>query len=150
MSKTNPPPSQKDVQQLFYVFQVLEEQQKGLIEQLQMLEGQIRGVSLSKVTLEGFKDVKSNQEVLIPVGANAYTKAILTDPDKVTVSISSDMLIEKNLEDGLASITKLLTNYTSIKERLNSQLNDVNQKLTQIRPQIENLYRMSGMATPRS
>lgn len=146
MSTPPNPPSQKDVQQLFYVFQVLEDQQKGLIEQLQMLEGQIRGVTLSKITLEGFSEVSSDQEVLLPVGANAYTKAKLIDPGKVTVSISSDMLIEKNLEDGLNSISKLLENYNTIKERLNVQLKDVEGKLTQIRPQIENLYRMSGIA----
>ncbi|WP_371805450.1 prefoldin subunit alpha [Candidatus Lokiarchaeum ossiferum] len=146
MSTPTNPPSQKDVQQLFYVFQVLEDQQKGLIEQLKMLEGQIRGVTLSKITLEGFSEITPDQEVLLPVGANAYTKAKLIDPSKVTVSISSDMLIEKNLEDGLNSISKLLENYSSIKERLNGQLGDVEGKLAQIRPQIENLYRMSGIA----
>ncbi len=131
----------EDIQQLLYVFQVLENQQKYLIEQLKILETQKKGVLLSKTTLEGLKDVKVDTEILIPIGAGAFTKAKLIDPSNVTISISTDMLIEKNIEDGLESIQKQIENFNSFQERLNNQFNEVSSKLNEIRPQIESIYR---------
>ncbi len=132
--------SQQDVQQLMYVFQYLENQQNLLSEQLDMLESQIRGVSMSKVTMEGLKGVQIDQEILIPIGSNAFTKAKLMDPQKFLVTISNDMVLEKNIQDAIKSMDLLLESYQNIKNKLSDQLTEISNQLSKIRPQIEQIY----------
>lgn len=145
MAQQGTGPSANDINQLFYIYQVLEDQQKMLMEQLDMLNGQIRGVSLSKMTMEGLKEQDLENEILLPIGSNAFIKAKLIEPERVVVTISNDMLIEKKLEDGIISMEKLLQNYETIHSRLNNQLSDVSSKLDEMRPQLEQIYRSSGI-----
>ena len=132
--------NQQDVQQLMYVFQYLENQQNLLSEQLDMLESQIRGVSLSKVTMEGLKGVQTDHEIMIPIGSNAFTKAKLMDPQKFLVTISNDMVLEKNIQDAIKSMDLLLESYQNIKNKLSDQLTEISNQLSKIRPQIEQIY----------
>jgi prefoldin alpha subunit len=112
-----------------------------LNEQIQMLDSQTQGVQVSKKTMEEFRNLPPNHEIMIPVGSNAYTEAILKNPEKVTVRISKDILIEKDLEHGIESMDKLLDNYTKISDNLEKQLEEVESRLAQIQPQVEKLYR---------
>lgn len=132
--------NQSDVQQLLYVYELLENQDKAIRQQIAMLDSQMQGVELSKKTMEEFQLIGPNHETLIPVGTNAYTSATLTNPDKVLVRINSDVLIEKDLQSGIKSMEKLLTSYKSIYEKLTGQLEEVNGRLQQLRPEIEKIY----------
>ena len=136
--------TQQQFQQMVYVYQLLESQQQMIMEQLDMIDQQIAGVSVSKQTLEGLQEVEAGHEIIIPLGSNAFTKATLIDPKKVTVFVKKDILIEKSLDDGLASISRMLESNKNIRERLMEQLRDISQKLGEIKPQIDAIYQGMG------
>ena len=138
-------PSSQDVQQLLYIYELLGNQEETLRQQISMLNNQTQGVNISKQTMEEFRVLPPNHESLIPIGNNAYTSAKLLNPEKVVVKINKDVLIEKDLEEGIKSMDKLLKTYQNLNEKLNAQLKDVQSKLNQIKPQIEQIYRRQGM-----
>lgn len=142
MSQSNPNNNSNpmDVNQMVYLYQVLEDQQSALAEQLNLLESQIQGVNTSLISLNGLKEVQNGHEIIVPLGANAYTYASLKDPEKILVSIGKDILIEKNLEAGIASIEDLKEKYQKIKEKLLKNYQEVSGKIEEIRPIIENVY----------
>ena len=145
------PPSQptnKEVQQLIYVYQMLEDQQKFLTEQLRIIDSQTQGVFVSKTTMEGLQGIENGNELMLPVGSNAFVKAQLVDKDKILVSAGRDILIEKSIADGIVSMDSLLTTYKDMRENLYEKLTEINGKLTQLRPEMEKLYRASN-APPR-
>ncbi len=144
MSQNATSPNSTDVQQLLYVYDVLENQEKTLVQQLNLLENQTQGVELSKKTMEEFRVLAPGHETLMPVGTNAYTSAKLVNPEKVIVRINNEVLIEKDLEEGITSMHTLLDTYKKIHEKLHTQLQDVQSKIQQIRPQIEAIYRHQG------
>ena len=131
-------------QQLFYVYDVLEKQEQALQQQLSLLSSQSQGVNISKVTMEEFKNIDSEHEILLPIGSNAFTKAKLVDPKKVLVQVSSDILIEKGIEAGVESMKKMLDNYDTITKNVNQQLIEVQKRLNEIRPHIESIYQNRG------
>ena len=133
-----------DVQQLAYVYELLQNQEKSILQQMKMEESQTQGVDLTKRTMEEFKNLSPGHETLIPVGTNAYTSATLLNPKKVLVRINSEVLIEKNVEDGITGMEELLDTYKNIYEKLNLQLNEVQSKLKEIQPQIDAIYRSQG------
>ena len=142
----NPPsqPTNQEVQQLVYVYQMLEDQQKFLTEQLRIIDTQTQGVLYSKTTMEGLQGIQRGNDVMLPIGSNALVKAQLVDPEKILISVSKDIVIEKSLPEGIQSMDNLLANYKEIRERLYSQLTEITQKLTQLRPEMEKLYRASN------
>ena len=70
--------SAQDVQRLAYYYQMLQEQQRMLLEQLNMLQTQMSGVSLTVDSLIGLETAQPGHEIIIPLGANAFTKATLS------------------------------------------------------------------------
>ena len=144
MSQNPAMPSNADVQQLMYVFEILENQEKSLRQQISMLETQTQGIELSRTTMEEFRNIEPGHETLIPVGSNAYTTATLVNPKKVVVRINSEILIEKNLEAGIENVIKILESYKIFRENLTTQLAEVHGKLTQLRPQVEQIYRQQN------
>ena len=148
MSQPNIPNS-NEVQQLLYVYEVLENQEKSIVQQMNMVESQTQGVDLTKRTMEEFKTVSPGHETMIPVGTNAFTSATLLNPKKVLVRINSDILIEKDLDEGIKGMQEMLNTYKNIYEKLNLQLNEVQSKLKELKPQIEQIYRNQGMQPQR-
>ena len=145
------PPSQptnQEVQQLIYIYQMLEDQQKFLTEQLRIIDSQTQGVFVSKTTMEGLQGIENGNELMLPVGSNAFVKAQLVDKDKILVSAGRDILIEKSIADGIVSMDSLLTTYKDMRENLYEKLTEINGKLAQLRPEMEKLYRASN-APPR-
>lgn len=142
---TNPPnstnPNTVDVRQLMYVYDLLENQERGLSQQITMLQNQIQGVDLSIVTMEAFREIDSEHEVMLPLGTNAYTSAKLLNPKKILHRINREVLIEKDLEVGIEDVKKLLESFQKIDENLRQQLNEVRTKLNELRPQINQIYR---------
>ena len=57
-----------DVNQIMYLYQVLENQQSGLIEQITILNSQIQGFDTSLSSLEGFKNSEHDHEIIIGLG----------------------------------------------------------------------------------
>ncbi len=123
-----------DVNQMIYLYQVLENQQAALTEQLTLLNSQIQGVSTSLISMEGFKSVGDDHEIIVGLGINAYTYAKIVDPNRILVSVGKDILIEKSLEDSITSIKELKEKYLGIRERLGKNLQEVNSKIEEIRP----------------
>jgi prefoldin alpha subunit len=133
--------SQQEAQRMVYLFQLLQDQQKMIVDQISFIEKQINGVSISKTSMENLKDAKKDHEIILPLGTNAFVKATLSDPENVIIAVHKDICIQKSLDDGIISIQKNLDNYKGIQENLYKQLQDISSKLNQLRPQIEAMYR---------
>jgi prefoldin alpha subunit len=133
-------PSPEEFQRMVYLYQMLEEQQDILTDQRQMIQQQIMGANLSKTTMEGLRGLQTDHEIVVPMGTYAFTKARLLDPNKIMVSVSKEIIIEKTLDDAIKSMENLLANYESIHSRITGQLNDVQEKMAQLKPQIEEIY----------
>ncbi|TFG30257.1 MAG: prefoldin subunit alpha [Promethearchaeota archaeon] len=125
--------SSQNAQQLVYRFQYLKDQRDMFAGQLDLLNASLGNILNTKQTLENLKNVKENQEILVPIGGLANVRASIKDPQKVILYVNQDVAIEKNLDQSLEFIEKVI-------EQHNEQINFIR---TQIQNMDSNLMSMS-------
>jgi prefoldin alpha subunit len=151
-SQTGSRVSPEEFQKMVYLYQLLQEQQGMLNEQLELLQQQIVSASVAKATMTGLQDLQADDEIIVPMGTMAFTRAKLIDPTKVMVGVSKQVVIEKDLPEGLAFIERMLQNYDKIQEKLSKELDEVNKKLHEMEPYINAIYQgmqQSQQARPK-
>ena len=129
----NPTPNSTEISQMVYVVQLLEEQKKNISEQLMLTENQISGISISKKTMEELQSTEKNHEIIIPIGTNAFARAKIIEPDKIIIPISSNMFIEKNLEESIQIMEKRLEANKKVHEKLVENFKDISGKIQEIK-----------------
>jgi len=139
------PVSPEEFQKMVYVYQLLQDQQNMLNEQMEMIQQQLMNATIGKTTMNGLKDTKADDEIIVPMGTIAFARAKLIDPQNVMIAVSKDIVIEKNLKDGIAFTERLIDNLTKIQQKIYSQLNEVSAKIHELEPQINAIYQQAGM-----
>ncbi len=124
----------QEVQQRNYILRMLREQLEILEDQSSMLEGNLNGINVSLDTLKGLKEnpEKKEQEVIVPLGPNAYTKAFLKDPNKILLYVKNDIVMEKSLGDAIESLEEMASNNEEVQEKLKKRTQEINQQIRQI------------------
>ncbi|MHA1273311.1 MAG: prefoldin subunit alpha [Promethearchaeota archaeon] len=118
--------------QAIYQFQFLRQQQEMLENQLNIINVSLQNLMTTKTTLENLNDVKDGQEILIPVGGLINLKGTIGDTKKVLLYISQDVVVEKNIDDAINFINKLI-------EQHREQLNYTSNQLKQTESALQNL-----------
>jgi len=144
-ASANLPVSPEEFQKMVYVYQLLQDQQNMLNEQMDMIQQQIMNATIAKTTMNGLKETKADDEVIIPMGTIAFTRAKLIDPQNVMIAVSKDIVIEKTMKDGIAFTERLMDNLTKIQQKIYAQLNEVSSKIHELEPQINSIYQQAGM-----
>jgi prefoldin alpha subunit len=111
-----------------------------------MLEGQLEIVNASlsnlkntKNTLENLqKGIDKDDEILIPIGGLVNLKASIKDTEKVLLFINQDTVIEKNLEDSIEFIDKLITQHNEQIKFLTERIQVLEYNLQGMSQQLQN------------
>ncbi|MHA1584068.1 MAG: prefoldin subunit alpha [Promethearchaeota archaeon] len=140
----NQPINSQDVQQMFYIYKMLGEQEEYIGTQLNMLDKQMQGAEISRQTMKGLEETEPGQEILLPIGSMGFVKAKILDPSQVIMKINRDTFLEKKLTEALTDSDSQLKNLLEIKKKLNTELQKIQSQLAQLKPQIDRLYRASG------
>ena len=124
----------QDVRQKNYIMQLLQEQYQMLESQLSMLQSNLKGMNVSLKTLQGLNEnpEKKEQEVIIPLGPNAYTKAKIINPNEVLLYIKNDIVVQKDLGEGIESLKKMIENNEEVQEKLKGRIREISQQAAQI------------------
>ena len=125
--------SNQQAQELVYRFKYLKDQRDMFLSQLDLLNASLGNILNTKTTLENLKNVKDNEEILVPIGGLANVKAIIKDPQKIILYINQDVAIEKDLDSSIEFLDKIITQH-------NEQINFIS---TQIQNLDANLQSMS-------
>lgn len=115
----------QNAQELVYKFKYLKDQRDMFLGQLDLLNASLGNILNTKSTLENLKNVKDNEEILVPIGGLANIKAIIKDPGKIILHINQDIAIEKDLDSSMEFLDKIITHH--------------NEQINFVRTQIQNL-----------
>jgi len=117
-------------------------------DQLDMFEGQFEIVSASldnllntKNTLDNIKDgVEKEDEILVPIGGLISIKATIKETEKMLLHISQDTVIEKNLEECIEFINKLMEQHNEQLKFLRERIQTLNLALQGMSQSIQKGY----------
>ena len=121
---------QQNSQAFLQQFKYLKDQRDMVANQLDMINASLGNLMNTKITIENLKNLKEDEEILVPIGGIINVRATIKNPDKVLLYVSQDVVIEKNLDN---SIDKLIGQH--------------NEQLQYLRKQIQNLdLNLQGMS----
>ncbi len=99
----------QDFQRQLYQYRSLQEQRDFFQAQLDILNNFLANLNTTKTLLENLKgDIKEDEEILVPIGGLINIKAKIKDINKILVNIGQDVVVEKNIDDSIAFIQKLI------------------------------------------
>lgn len=138
--------NQSNFQQQLYQFQYLKEQRDMFSNQLELMNVSYNNLLKTKKTVENLKDLEAGEEILVPIGGLVYVKANLKQKDNVLVSISDDVVIEKNIGDTGEFIDSLIEQHKTQIEYLQKQVQAIEMNLQQMSQYLQQQQMMSQQA----
>ncbi|MEM0093925.1 MAG: prefoldin subunit alpha [Thermofilum sp.] len=84
-------------------------------------------------TLRNVSALEGAKEVLIPLSAGVYMKALVNKQEKFLVNIGSNILVEKNLEETIETLNKRREELTQLINRRVEELNSIIARAQQLR-----------------
>lgn len=81
--------------------QLLQEQEKILAQNIELLNVQLSELGVAKITIQSLGEQKKGDEILVPIGAGNFLKTTLLETSKLISGIGADIAVEKSLEDAV-------------------------------------------------
>lgn len=116
-------------QRLAYQFQHLREQKDMYEQNLDIIQASLSNLNNTRRTIENLHNVEDNEEILVPVGGMINLRAKIMNPEKVLLSVSDDIVIEKDLDRSKEFIEKLIEQHKNQIEFLNEQIDKIEANL---------------------
>ncbi|MFQ5998410.1 MAG: prefoldin subunit alpha [Candidatus Bathyarchaeia archaeon] len=141
MSRKEQPPQTKEeiLQNLVMENRMLE----GAISELQarigLVDQAIREFNVTDTTLMSLKDLKKNDEILVPIGGGSYLKARLSETEKVMASIGGGVTSEKTADDTKSLVESQLNEFQKVRSALQNQVIQAAQRIEIVRGEVGKL-----------
>ena len=116
----------KNEQELTFKFQMLEQQIMAIQQQLQAVEQTL--IDMVSLNL-GLDEIKTNKEILAPVGTGIFAKAKLIS-EELVVGVGEKNYIKKSIPETKKLIQEQIKKLEKAKEELNNELDKINDEIT--------------------
>ena len=127
----------KNAQELVYRFRYLKDQRDMFVGQLDLLNASLGNILNTKNTLENLKNVKEDEEILVPIGGLANIKAVIKDPQKIILYINQDVAIEKDLDKSMEFLEKIIAQHNEQINFLRTQIQNMDANLQSMSQQFQ-------------
>ncbi len=125
--------SSQEYQEQLLKFRYLKEQSDMFQNQLEMINASLGNVLNTKKTVENLKEgVNNGDEILVPIGGLVNIKAYIKDTEKVLLAVTQDVVIEKDLDDTLEYLEKMVEQHNKQIHFLRTQLQSLEVNLQEI------------------
>ena len=108
----------KENKELYMELKALDEEIKKLNTLLENVDEQLNELNSSKLILNKFSDLKSGDELRVPLTSGVYFMAKLTETKNLLVNVGAGVCVEKTPKDVLKIYDSQLLELSSYKENL--------------------------------
>lgn len=133
--------NQQELQQSILYLEFIKEQLTTLNEQLEILELAIKEHNQAIDTLNDFKNLNKNDEILIPIGADSLVFAKIADPSKVILNIGVGLAKEEKLKDAVGKLTTRIEKIEGNKNKIRETIQSLTDQATTLSTTIEEKYK---------
>ncbi|TFG25156.1 MAG: prefoldin subunit alpha [Promethearchaeota archaeon] len=120
---------QENKQALLYQFKYLKDQRDMFANQLEFVNVSLNNFRNTKETIENLKTVKEGEEILIPIGGLINIYATIKNPKKIQLYISQDVVIEKDLDNSIEFVDKIIGQHNEQLQFLRTQIQNLDLNL---------------------
>ena len=106
-----------------------------------MIQAALRDVLVANSTLEGINRKPKGTETLVPIGADSYMRAEISDSEKVVMGIGAEVCMEKTIDESLAELRNRQAELEKTRTSIEQQLGQILGRLENDRGRLNDLLR---------
>jgi prefoldin alpha subunit len=128
---------QKELQEKILTYRILEARLDSLLKQRDMLASKLVEIQNTLASVDEIE--KSKEEILFPIGAEAYTFGKVVDKEKMIVEIGANVALEKTVEEGKQILSKRKTEMENALNSMQKGVMEISAAMEQLGPEIQEL-----------
>ena len=129
--------AEKQIQERLVGYRLLESRLDALFNQRDLVANKILEI---QTTLESVDEIsKSDEEILFPVGSEAYTFGRAVDKAKLIVEVGAGVALEKTVEEGKQILNKRKEELQEVLQELLKNADEVAAAMESLQTEIEGL-----------
>ena len=133
--------NQQELQQSLFYLEYLKEQIVTLKEQFEVLEIAVNEHDQAIETLKDFENLKNNNEILIPLGADSLMFAKVADSSKVILNIGAGLALEEEIDDAIDKLSSRIEKIEENKNKIQETIMNLQDQATMLSSTIEAKYK---------
>jgi prefoldin alpha subunit len=129
--------SEKELQEKIMVYRIVESRIDALIKQRDLFLNKIMELQNTLASIDEI--AKSNQEILFPIGSEAYSFGKVTETNKIIVEIGAGIALEKNFDEAKEIIVKRKNDIQTTVREIQADIQKLSQSLSSLEFEIQSL-----------
>jgi prefoldin alpha subunit len=130
---------EKEMQEKFVMYQLMQKQLEAFREQAVQLERGFIEVETTNQILGDLKNIKVDNEIMIPLGSGCFVEGKITNKKNVLMSPGSNLMFEKDLKSAKEGIAEKRDEIEKMIKDIQKKINDVAQEINHIGAELEKM-----------
>ena len=147
MAKKDPKKHQPTMEELNRELRGYITQIEALRSEISVIDENIASFRAAIKTINNLRDLGKGKNILIPIGAGAQIEAKIENPDRVIVSIGSDISAELKAEEALTQIAKEIASLQTLRTTLEQAIAEAYQKTEELLQKTRELGQEEGKSS---
>ena len=131
--------NEDELQKYLTLIEYYKEQLKTLEYQFSLIQNTINDQTKAKITLEKLNGVKTDSDLLLPIGGGAFINATLQNSSKVLYDIGEGIVIEKTIEDTIKDVDKRIKELQQTEEKISKMAQQIQDEATDAQNRAEGI-----------
>jgi prefoldin alpha subunit len=131
---------EEELQENIRTLELYRAQMENFDKQYEFLVMTLKEHNSAKETMEGYKDIPSDSETLIPIGAGSYMFAKVKDPDKAIVGIGADIVVETTMDDAISKINERIVEIEEAMKSLGERYTEISRTAQELTAKVQSAY----------
>ena len=113
---------EKQAEEIYMKLQIIDQNIKNLQKQAQIIEMQFAELMMTSQSIDEFKKIKTDSNILVPFGPGLYAKADLKNNKELIVSIGAGVAVKKDADSAKKLVEAQLEQMHEIRKTMASEL----------------------------
>jgi len=127
---------QKELQEKIITYRVLEARLNSFLKQRDLITSKLLEL---QSTLASINEIEKSEEVLFPLGSEAYTFGKIIEKNKIILEIGAGIALEKNIEESKDFLNKRKTELEDVLNETQRNVLEISSIMNQLGLEIQKL-----------
>jgi len=129
--------SEKELQEKVMVYRIIQSRLDALVKQRDLFFNKILEFQNTLVSIDEIAG--SKEEILFPIGSEAYSFGKVVDKNKIIVEIGAGVALEKNFEDAKETIRNRKSDIETAVKEVNQEIENYSNSLSILEPELQKM-----------
>lgn len=108
-------------------------------QNVELLTANITELTIVRDSLDQIKDLKKDNEVLVPIGAGSFVRARIIDVEKVVVGLGADVSVKKDIPAAKVDLENRIKEMEKLRAEQSEKLQFVLSKIEELTPKVQEI-----------